>query len=53
MIMLELQLDQNHQVTIITQEMIDNMSDEEYLGYLGLTEEEFESWMSLIDEINE
>ena len=53
MIMLELQLNQNHQVTIITQETIDNMSYEEYLSYLGLTEEEFELWISLIDEINE
>jgi hypothetical protein len=50
-IMLELQLGQNQKLTIITDETIDQMSDEEYLAYIGLTQEQYENWLDLIEEL--
>jgi len=50
-IMLELQLGQNQKLTIITDETIDQMSDEEYLTYIGLTQEQYENWLDLIEEL--
>ena len=49
--MLELQLGQNQKLTIITDETIDQMSDEEYLTYIGLTQEQYENWLDLIEEL--
>jgi hypothetical protein len=49
--MLELQLGQNRKLTIITDETIDQMSDEEYLTYIGLTQEKYENWLDLIEEL--
>jgi hypothetical protein len=47
--MLELQLGQNQKVTIITDEMIDNMSYQEYLNYIGLTHEQYEAWLDMLE----
>ena len=47
--MLELQIGQNQKVTVITDEMIDSMSYQEYLDYIGLTHEQYEAWLDVIE----
>jgi DNA-binding PadR family transcriptional regulator len=36
-------------ITLLTDEMIDNMSYQEYLNYIGMTEEQYEAWVDKLE----
>ena len=36
-------------ITVLTDEMIDNMSYQEYLNYIGLTHEQYEAWLDMLE----